>query len=325
MPKRTSLDLRSHAGWQAIAGLAADQYGAVTRKQAVDVGLTSSDVRRLLDAALLREPTAGVLVFTAAVESVRQRLWVATHAAGGGFLVAGAAAAWLHRIDGFDRDPPIEVIGDRGRRVRSFPGLVQRVGPVAPEDRHVVDGVPCVGLARTICDIAGRFGPEQTLRSIDDFERRGFSLNWLSGTATRLHRPGQSGTGLVLRLLGERSGRASDTWFERLVECCLVLSDLPPWERQYEVRDGGRFVARPDLASPRLRMAVEAHSRRFHFGAGPESADQRRENDLAAIGWDVTYVGWHAATRTPESVARDIERIARRRAVDLGIALPWAG
>ena len=90
------------------------------------------------------------------------------------------------------------------------------------------------------------------------------------------------------------------------------------------MREGDRLVGRVDLACVPLRLAVEAHSRRFHFGAGPGSADQRRDDDLAAIGWDVRYVGWHTATATPVEVAWTIDRVARRRAIDLGIALPWA-
>ena len=75
-----------------------------------------------------------------------------------------------------------------------------------------------------------------------------------------------------------------------------------PWTRQHEVRapDGG-FVGRIDLACVPLRLGVEAHSKRFHFGAGPGLDDQERDDALAAVGWDVRYVGWHAATRTPSS------------------------
>lgn len=126
----------------------------------------------------------------------------------------------------------------------------------------------------------------------------------------------------MLRLLAERSGVAPDSWFERLVEACIRLPALPPWTRQHEMCDGGRLVGRVDLACVPLRLAVEAHSRRFHFGVAASTADQRRDDDLAGLGWDVRYVGWHAATTAPTDVARTIERVARRRAVDLGITLP---
>lgn len=199
-----------------------------------------------------------------------------------------------------------------------------RTGAVAAADRHVVAGIPCVGLARTICDLAGQFGGDVAVRAIDDFERRGFSLGWLAGTADRLHRPDQTGTGIVRRLLAERSGPVPDSWFERMVEACVAIPGLPPWSRQYPVVEGDRLLGRVDLACVPLRLAVEAHSKRFHFGPGREAGDQRRDDSLAAAGWDVRYVGWHAATRTPQDVARMIEHVARRRAADFSMCLPWA-
>lgn len=69
-------------------------------------------------------------------------------------------------------------------------------------------------------------------------------------------------------------------------------------------------------------MAVEAHSKRFHFGAVAGADDQRRDDDLASLGWDVSDVGWYAATQTPRDVSRRIGAVARRRAADLGVILP---
>lgn len=315
--------MHSSDAWGAVAELGAAQHGAVTRQQASSLGLSSRSIRRFIDRGLLREPVPGVLAFTAVAGTVKQQLWVATNARGGGFHVAGSAAAWLHGLDGFAVDPPIEIIGPRGRKPPSLHGLIAHVGDVAAADAHVVDAIPCIGLARTICDIANQFGRAAALRTIDDFERRGFSLRWLEQTAQRLHRPGQSGTGVVRRLLAERSGRVPDSWFERLVEACIQIPGLPPWSRQHEVRDGARLVARVDLACVPLRLAVEAHSKRFHFGAARGFADQGRDDDLAAAGWNVRYVGWHAAVRSPREVADMIERVARRRAAELGVTLPW--
>jgi len=157
--------MHSNDAWGAVAGLGAAQHGAVTRKQASSVGVSPRHVARMLDRRLVREPVPGVLVFTAAPTSVHQQLWIATHARGGGFLAFGSAAAWLFGIDGFGSDPPIEVIGARGRRLPPIPGLVQHYGDIDRADRHSVDSIPCVGLARTICDVAGQFGRDVALQA----------------------------------------------------------------------------------------------------------------------------------------------------------------
>ncbi len=107
-----------------------------------------------------------------------------------------------------------------------------------------------------------------------------------------------------------------DSWFERMVETCLVTHGLSGLQRQHEIRDGaGAFVARVDLAFPAVKLAVEAHSRQFHFGSRAEAFDQRRDNRLAALGWEVIYVGWQAASTTPGAVAKIIHEIVRAHAI----------
>jgi len=176
-----------------------------------------------------------------------------------------------------------------------------------------------------VCDIAHRFGSDPALRVLDDIERRGVSLRWVAATAARLRRPKYAGSRIIEELLAQRTGRVPDTWFERLAERCISLPGLPPWTCQHRVLDDdGEFVARVDLACVDLRLAVEAHSRQFHFGALPTAADQERENRLGELGWYVRYLTWRDATRSPAEAAAGIERFVRRRATDLGIALPPA-
>lgn len=308
----------------AVAELGASQHGAFTRPQATRIGLSPRDIRRLLDLRLLVEPVPGVLVFAGAPATVKQELWIATHACGGGFIAGFDAAAWLHGIDGFDQPPLVELIGAPGRRHRGIDGVVLHSGHVPKEDIVVIDGIPCTGLARTVCDIATKLGSDRCLQAIDDFERRGYSLTWLTMTATRLDRPGQSGTRIVRRLLAERTGRAPDSWFERLVERCVGIPGLPPWTRQHRVFDDfGTEIGRIDLACVALRLGVEAHSKRHHFGAGKGKDDQERDDEMAAEGWNLRYVGWYWSTRTPEQVAARIAKVAHRRAQELGVVLPW--
>jgi hypothetical protein len=96
---------------------------------------------------------------------------------------------------------------------------------------------------------------------------------------------------------------------------------IPPVVRQFAIHDdAGVFVARPDLAIPSLKIAIEAHSRKFHTGPAMEAFDERRDNRLTEIGWLTSYVGW-ADTSTPATVCRSIERTVATRARDLGMDL----
>jgi hypothetical protein len=308
----------------AVAELAASQHGAFTRRQAATIGLSPRQIRSLVALGLIDEQTPGVLRIRAAPITWHQAMMIAT-LSGPGFWAGFRAAAFLHRIDGFRREPPAEVIGPRScRRIRGIDVVQHWVEPLDADDLTHVDGIPCTSLARSVVDVCGVVDADLALRAVDDFERRRASLNWLRLTAERIHRPGQAGTATVFHLLDQRQrgGRVPDSWFERLVHRCIAMPGLPPWVRQHEVVDQeGRVVARLDLACPDLLLGIEANSREFHFGQRPESMDQRRENRCTTLGWQISYVGWYD-TEDPAIVAKTIEAIARRRATLLGIRIP---
>lgn len=317
--------MRFEDALQLVARIAADQHGAFARAQAAGAGMSRRQLQRLVERRIAEQPLPGVYRFVAAPPTWRQRQTIAT-LAHPEFHAGFRAAAYLHRLDGFDGRPPTpEVVGPRSaRRIVGIDVVQHWVEPLERADLIVVDGIRCTGLARTVVDVAGLGDLDLALRAVDDLQRRA-SLNWLGLTAERLHRPGLSGTRVVLELIARRrgGGRVPDTWFERLVERCLAIPGLPPWYPQYEVRDeSGRLLGRPDLACPALLLGVEAHSRAFHFGQRAEALDERRDNRLAAAGWHLAYLGWYD-TESPAAVAEMIGAMARTRARQLGVPLPW--
>ena len=68
------------------------------------------------------------------------------------------------------------------------------------------------------------------------------------------------------------------------------------------------------LTSPsrRLKLGLEAHSRRFHFGPVAEPLDEDRDIDAATCGWELLYLGWDA-TKRPADVLRRVEEVVRAR------------
>jgi very-short-patch-repair endonuclease len=115
----------------------------------------------------------------------------------------------------------------------------------------------------------------------------------------------------------EHGGVVPDAWFERLLERCVRSPQLPALHRQHVVRDGiGRFVARLDAAMPDIRLGLEAHSRRFHMGSRAEASDEGRDLRLAALGWEVLYVGWQR-TKEPAALLEVVLAVARGREVRL--------
>jgi very-short-patch-repair endonuclease len=297
-----------------LSAVFAAQHALITREQAERCGLTRGMVVRRMAAGLLDEPAPGVRL-VGAPGTWEQRVMGVTLSSGGRAVASHRCAAALHGMDGFSRSM-VEVSVARPGRLRRVDSIVHQTQTLAQQDLTTVAGIPVTGVARTLADLGSVVEPLLVERGLDDVRRRGLSLRWVQATAERLHRPGQAGTGVLLDLLeaawAEPTVRGS--WFERLVEACLRSPQLPPLVRQHRVYDGsGRLVGILDLAFPTLRLGVEAHSRRFHFGRLPEQADEDRDHRLARCGWEVLYVGWQSTKRPAELLALVVETAKHRR------------
>jgi very-short-patch-repair endonuclease len=286
------------APWGAAGEFAASRHGVITRSQAAEYGISRTVLARLVRDQVLDEPVPGVLVVRGSPPTWRQRLLVAIlepkcQSAG----TCGAAAA-LHGLDGYEPGS-LDVLLPSGRRSR-LEGVIHHRGPMGPEharDFTIVDSIPCTGVARTLCDLGSVDSPDRVALAFECAWRRGYSLTWMRQTAERLHRPGQRGTGVLLRLLDQAHLASTPTASALEVRVEAALADIPGLVRQHTVFDSsGRFVARVDFAIPELKIAIEAHSRQFHFGEGHLELDARREEALNAEGWIVRFVT-HALAR----------------------------
>lgn len=281
------------ADWGAAGEVAASRHGALTRTQADLSGLGPHAIDTLRRRGHLIEPTPGVLTVVGAPDTWRQRLTVATMACNGSGAAGYRSAAVLHGADGYQEPPErglVELLAKDNRHYRGL-NVVLHTGPFSPEDLTVVDGIPCTTIARTLCDL-GSVEPVHRVRVAFEWAwRNGVSLTWLQRTVDRLHRPGQRGTGVLQRLLVEarRHERPTESGLE--VELACILDDIPGLVRQFEVFDpAGAFVARVDFAVPDVRLAIEAHSRRYHFGPQAEARDLDRHQRLTQCGWTTLYV-----------------------------------
>lgn len=301
-----------------VGDVAASHHAAISRSQAVSLGLKPSRIRQELERSTLRIGAPNVYLVHGAPSTWHQALMAATLTANGAGIASYRAAAQLHGIDGFTADL-IEVTVPRGRRVR-VPDAIVHQGFVPDTHRLEVDEIPCTSLARTLIDLAQVVTALELERAIDDFQRRGYSLTWLEQMATELHRPGQRGTKLVLAEVANRraSGVVRGSWFEKLIELAIASPKLPPLALQHIIRsEDGEFIAQVDLAFPSVRLGIEAHSRSFHTGTHREVIDQRRENRAIAEGWQFVYMGW-ADRKSPAQARAYLEKVVVRRQRDLG-------
>ena len=309
--------------------LAAKQHGVISAAEAANFEVTRAQLRSGIRRGDWLTPHAGVLIAAAAPTTWMQRCMVATQRSGG--LISHRAAARLHGLDGFhgtengtrSRGSGSRIvgrgIGGAGRGGDDEAGLVELTVPdsksratgdflvhrtcvLAPEDCTVTAGIAVTSIARTLVDLGAVVSDDRVEQALDDAIRRGYSLRWITETLNRVDRPGPSGCASLRRVLArpDRQGPIPDSMFERSMERMAVACGLPQPERQFRVYEGlgsthgglGILVAQLDAAWPAAKLGVEAHSSRWHDGNRRGRADQRRDNRLAGLGWELLYLSW---------------------------------
>lgn len=195
-------------------------------------------------------------------------------------------------------------------------GVFHHVTPLPAQDVTVIESIACTTITRTLADLGSVIRDRKLVgRALTDARRRHVALETMRATAERLHRPGQRGTGTLLRLLDAIpfEGAVPDSWFEELLAECLADPSLPAVVPQCPIMTtDGRVVAKTDLGIPSVKLGLEAHSRQFHFGPVRERLDEERDLAAAACGWELLDLGWYA-TKRPADVLATVKRVVRAR------------
>ncbi|MGV9372669.1 endonuclease domain-containing protein [Micromonospora tulbaghiae] len=227
-----------------------------------------------------------------------------------GAVLAGRSAAWLSGADVLTRDAPVTVLLPAAARLRPHPRMRVVRSPLPDRDRTLAGGLPVTTGLRTAFDL-GRQGPlAEALVAVDALlRRRVVELPVLRAYAA--DRPGWPGAPLLREVLA-----LAESPMETRLRLLLLDAGLGPLTAQHEVRAGGRFVARVDLAWPALRLAVEYdgdhHRERAHF-----RRDVARLNALRAAGWVVLRFTADDVLRRPDAtVALVRQALAERRATE---------
>ncbi|HTO01656.1 MAG TPA: hypothetical protein VL068_13385, partial [Microthrixaceae bacterium] len=140
----------------------------------------------------------------------------------------------------------------------------------------------------------------------DDAYRLGLTPKKLFSTLQR-YQPGSVGAASLRRVLArpDRAGPLPGSKFERILQRAIRDAGLPQPQRQCPVIDAsGRIVAYIDLGWPEIWLGVEADSARWHDGMRNGRRDDLRDQLLMSLGWELFYVGWHAATHPDEFTQR---------------------
>ncbi len=269
------------------------QYGLISRRQAIDAGVSTWAMSRRTRTGEWVRQEPGVYRHRAYPACWHASLLATCLRTGG--VASRASAGWLWKLDGIARSRPTVVVGAMG----SIRSETVRVHESVQFDGIVAvlrDGIPCTPISRTLIDLAGVVRWSRFEAAVDDALRRNL-VDWpdLLDTYRRLGRRGRNGSGALRRLLDERFGDdvIPRSVFSRLVAQLLIDHGVPAPELEYPVPiPGWRAPAHVDLAYPKSRLAIELQSVRHHLGREPFEKDALRAAGVAATGWrwlPITY------------------------------------
>ncbi|HZX08864.1 hypothetical protein [Kribbella sp.] len=176
-----------------------------------------------------------------------------------------------------------------------------RVHEVQHLDRVLRDGLPLTPPERTFLDLAPYHDLTGLVTAGDSLVRRtGVEPERLIEMATAAI--GRRGARLA-REAAALVRRGVDSPPESLLRLLLILGGLPEPVVGYVVTDSaGGWLARPDLAYPDLRIAIEYDGLHHLVDARQWRQDIRRRENLEREGWLVRVVTAHDLYQIPQTI-----------------------
>lgn len=265
-------------------------------------------VRATSRAAFERACAEGVLVRVArgryALPAADEALVAATRLSG---AVSHASAALLHGWAVLHTPLAPHVTLPKGRTVAG----ARRVGvtvhrtDLGPDD--VVDRVTSPD--RTLVDCLRDPAPCAALAVADSALRAGYPKARLRALARDLRGPGSAGARWAAEHADARAANPFESALRAIALEVVGLTVAP----QVSVRDGRRFLGRPDLVDQRLGIVLEADSFEWHGGRHALARDARRYNQLVVHGWLVLRFSWEDVMFHPADVRTVIEAAVAAR------------
>jgi very-short-patch-repair endonuclease len=230
-------------------------------------------------------------------------------------VVAGVAAAYLHRFRGFDVSRPVILIPSGSNARSDLARVIQtkRFNAVATTR---LSGFDVTTAAETIIHLARDLSGARLEAVFDDaLLSRKLDLRLLGAVLQRERKNKSKGLGLIREMVSDRHPSAptlDSTYLEAMLELVLNRADLPGWTREHPFSLGGR-AARVDVFIPTWSLVIEADGRNWHMRRSDFEEDRRRDNILATRGIQVLRFTYLMLKSDPDECLVTILRVGSLR------------
>jgi hypothetical protein len=297
-----------------LRNLARNQYGVLSRSQALRGGLTSDMIRFRISSSRWRQLHRGVYATFTGTPGRSAQLWAALLAAGAGAVLSHQTAAELHRLTDKPTDL-IHVTVPVQRRVVAVSGVVIHRSGRAVEAAQGHTYPPRTKVEETVLDLT------QSAATFDDvcgWVTRAFArdltdemrLQTAMSARTKLRWRSDLHELIVAAAGGDHS--VLEFRYHRDVE---LAHGLPEPARQVPFAGPGGRRGRRDRVYEAYDVVVELDGRLAHR-AEDKWRDKARDNAAAADGQQSLRYGWEQVRWKACATAAAVARVLRRHGWD---------
>lgn len=279
--------------------LALEQYGVISRSQALEAGLSVKEVERRLATGEWSRMHRGSYRIGPAPDSFRQRVMAACCSVPGAIAFRRTAAA----VYGLHGCPPrqVELLTLSTRKASiGFDIKVHRTNYLPDSDVILFHSMPMTTPARTLLDLGGVMDVGALRRVvIDAVQKKLVEPAQLLDQLERCAKPGRPGSRTLREALGEIDFEKplSDSDLEDIAFDLIMGDGYPPPRRQFDAVGGGVLLGRVDLSYPKKLLGIEAQGHEFHTSKPDFYRDAQRHNSLVAWGWRILFFTYEDSMR----------------------------
>lgn len=285
--------------WNELRRLAHAQHGQLSTGQALDLGFSAWDLRRLAESSQLGHDQVRLLrVVAGEGGSHRALLWAVQLSVRRLVVACAFSAAWLM---GLRRRPPAvawEMV--RGKWAPSRPDVRVVTCRTLPDEDIVDDrGLHRTSNPRTIVDLAAHMRPALLRGLLLDARQRGLTDEEEVAVVAERRR-GARGRTAVLRLCEQLSVADADSELEAVFRDRVARSPLPPPSPHHLIiptHGGGTRTI--DVAWPERSVGAECDGLAYHGSREAHDVDAVRRTELnltvvriVHVTWSRVDVGW---------------------------------
>lgn len=302
----------------ALLGLAARQFGVVSRPQLSELGISTAQLSRARRTGLIVDVTSRTVRLKSSPDTFLARCTaVSLHLADRGFL-SGATAGRLHGLREMPHASIEAIVPARDRpRLPLWVDLRRSNWFDVRRDRRFLDGGATVAEPhRMLYDLAARLDDRRFRRAAEDCWHLKLLTPKSAAAYLGGHRKmGKDGTLRMQRWLDHalETNRPAESGLELDLLEALRAAGLPEPVRQHTLRLSNGSRIRVDFAWPDLKLCIEPGHSWWHGGDEGIRRDNERRLGALAIGWETVQLD-ESLRRDPAQTAAMVRVVYHRRA-----------